>query len=86
MNLLKKHIPNIHSLQSFVCAAKHSSFTQAAIELHLTQSAISRQIKDLESQLGVTLFKVSRLDHITCLVLIRQFKQTYIIYYLYLER
>ena len=57
MNLLKKHIPSIHNLHSFVTAAKHNSFTQAAIELHLTQSAISRQIKDLESQLGVTLFK-----------------------------
>ncbi|MCJ8339600.1 MAG: LysR substrate-binding domain-containing protein [Pseudomonadales bacterium] len=57
MNLLKKHVPNIHNLHSFVSAAKHNSFTQAAIELHLTQSAISRQIKDLETQLGVPLFK-----------------------------
>ncbi|MFT5706526.1 MAG: LysR family glycine cleavage system transcriptional activator [Oceanospirillaceae bacterium] len=57
MTLLKKHIPNIHNLHSFVAAAKHCSFTQAAIELHLTQSAISRQIKDLENQLGVSLFK-----------------------------
>lgn len=60
MTILKKHIPNIHNLQSFVAAAKFSSFTQAAIELHLTQSAISRQIKELESQLGVTLFKRSK--------------------------
>ena len=56
MNLAKKTIPSIHNLQSFVCAAKHNSFTQAALELHLTQSAISRQIKELESQLGLSLF------------------------------
>ncbi len=57
MNLLKKHVPNMHNLQSFVSAAKHNSFTQAAAELHLTQSAVSRQIKELENQLGVSLFK-----------------------------
>ncbi len=57
MNLLKKYIPNIHNLQSFVCAAQYNSFTQAALELHITQSAISRQIKELENQLGVPLFK-----------------------------
>ncbi|MGB1239017.1 MAG: LysR family transcriptional regulator [Pseudomonadales bacterium] len=57
MNLHKRLIPNIHSVQSFVCAAKHASFTQAAVELHLTQSAISRQIKELENQLGVALFE-----------------------------
>jgi len=56
MNLPKKQIPSFQNLQSFIAAAKHNSFTQAAIELHLTQSAISRQIKELESQLGLSLF------------------------------
>jgi LysR family glycine cleavage system transcriptional activator len=56
MNLAKNKIPNLHNLQSFICAAKHNSFTQAALDLHLTQSAISRQIKELENQLGTPLF------------------------------
>jgi len=56
MNLPKKQIPSFQNLQSFIAAAKHNSFTQAALELHLTQSAVSRQIKELESQLGLSLF------------------------------
>ena len=38
-------------------AARHMSLTQAASELNVTQSAISRQIKNLEEFLGVDLFK-----------------------------
>ena len=56
MNLPKKYLPSLHCLQSFICAAKHNSFTQASLELHLTQSPISRQIKELETQLGISLF------------------------------
>src|SRR5690606_20781264 len=41
----------------FECAARHGSFTQSAAELNLTQSAVSRQIRALESQLGVILFE-----------------------------
>lgn len=43
-------------LQSFDAAARHASFTHAAQELHLTQSAISRGIKTIEDQLGLSLF------------------------------
>lgn len=43
-------------LQGFEAAARHLSFTRAAAELCLSQSAISRQVQMLESQLGVTLF------------------------------
>lgn len=43
-------------LRGFVAAARHLSFTLAADELHLTQSAISRQVQTLEAALGVTLF------------------------------
>ena len=50
-------IPSIGELTSFVAAAQHGSFTRAADELNLTQGAISRQIRLLESQLGVTLFE-----------------------------
>jgi DNA-binding transcriptional LysR family regulator len=44
-------------LQGFEAAARHLSFTKAGEELFLTQSAVSRQIKDLEDQLGVPLFE-----------------------------
>ncbi|MBX8801563.1 MULTISPECIES: LysR family transcriptional regulator [Pseudochrobactrum] len=57
MKLSRRLIPDIAILQAFECAARHGSFTQAAHELNLTQSAVSRQIKDLEGQLGVLLFE-----------------------------
>ncbi|MGH6763779.1 MAG: LysR family transcriptional regulator [Phyllobacterium sp.] len=57
MKLNRGLIPDIATLQAFECAARHGSFTQAAKELSLTQSAVSRQIKELESQLGVLLFE-----------------------------
>lgn len=50
-------IPDLAVLQAFECAARHENFTKAAAELNLTQSAISRQIRVLESQLGVLLFE-----------------------------
>ncbi len=50
-------IPSISGLISFIAAAQHGSFTRAAGDLDLTQSAVSRQIHDLEGQLGVRLFE-----------------------------
>jgi DNA-binding transcriptional LysR family regulator len=44
-------------LVGFESAARHLSFTRAGEELFLTQSAVSRQIKELEDQLGVALFQ-----------------------------
>jgi LysR family D-serine deaminase transcriptional activator len=44
------------NLSSFRCAAKHLSFTQAAIDMNLTQGAISHRIKKLEQLLGFSLF------------------------------
>ena len=44
-------IPSLDLLQGFEAAARHLSFTKAGEELFLTQSAVSRQIKDLEDQL-----------------------------------
>lgn len=43
-------------LRAFEAAARHHSFTRAAIELNLTQSAVSHQIRKLEELLGVSLF------------------------------
>jgi LysR family transcriptional regulator, glycine cleavage system transcriptional activator len=51
------HVPPLDLLEAFEAAARHLSFTRAADELSLTQSAISRQVKALEDRLGVVLFK-----------------------------
>lgn len=56
MNLNRRLVPDINTLQAFESAARYGSFTQAANELNLTQSAVSRQIGDLEQQLGTLLF------------------------------
>ncbi|MFD2176424.1 LysR substrate-binding domain-containing protein [Veronia pacifica] len=53
---MKKRLPPLNWLRSFEAAARHLSFTHASEELHITQAAISQQIKGLESQLGTTLF------------------------------
>ena len=57
MNLSRAAIPDLAVLQAFEAAARHGNFTKAAAELNLTQSAISRQIRTLEDQLGVALFE-----------------------------
>lgn len=48
--------PSMTGLRAFEAAARHHSFTRAAIELNLTQSAVSHQIRKLEELLGVALF------------------------------
>jgi LysR family glycine cleavage system transcriptional activator len=50
-------LPPLELLRSFEAAARSLSFTEAAAELHLTQSAVSRQIQQLEQSLGVLLFE-----------------------------
>ncbi|WP_028694863.1 LysR substrate-binding domain-containing protein [Pseudomonas cremoricolorata] len=49
--------PSMSLLLAFEAAARHESYTRAAVELSLTQSAISRQVQALEQQLGLTLFR-----------------------------
>ena len=51
-----RRLPSLGSLQAFDAAARHLSFTRAATELCVTQSAISRQIKQLEDSVGQPLF------------------------------
>ncbi len=51
-----KRLPSLRELQAFIITAEHLSFTKAAIELSLTQGAVSRQVIALEQRLGVTLF------------------------------
>ncbi|MEM9634286.1 MAG: LysR substrate-binding domain-containing protein [Pseudomonadota bacterium] len=50
-------IPSISVLRCFEAAARHQSFTAAAEELGLTQSGVSRQVKELEDQIGASLFR-----------------------------
>lgn len=54
---MKKNLPPLNWLRAFEASARHLSFTHAAIELNLTQAAISQQVKGLEGQLGSVLFK-----------------------------
>src|SRR5437879_6273256 len=49
-------LPSLNGLRAFEAAARHLSFTQAASELNVTQTAISHQIKRLEQELGIRLF------------------------------
>lgn len=50
-------LPTISCLQAFESVARHGSITRASVELSLTQSAVSRQIHQLESLLDVSLFE-----------------------------
>ncbi|MEQ8348183.1 MAG: transcriptional regulator GcvA [Sneathiellaceae bacterium] len=49
-------LPSLTGLRAFEAAARHLSFTRAAEELNVTQTAISHQIRRLEDQLGLKLF------------------------------
>ena len=53
---MSARLPSLNGLRAFEAAARHLSFTQAASELNVTQTAISHQIKRLEQELGVRLF------------------------------
>ena len=53
---MQNTLPPLNWLRAFEAAARHLSFTDAAAELHMTQSAVSQQIKSLEGHLGKPLF------------------------------
>jgi LysR family glycine cleavage system transcriptional activator len=50
-------LPSLNALRAFEAAARHGSLSRAADELHVTHSAISHQIKALETELGVALLR-----------------------------
>ena len=54
---MPRRLPSLNALRAFEAAARHLSFTRAADELHVTQAAISHQVKALEEQIGLTLFQ-----------------------------
>jgi LysR family glycine cleavage system transcriptional activator len=51
------HLPSLNALRAFEAAARHLSFKEAARELFVTRGAVSQQVKALESELGVPLFR-----------------------------
>ena len=57
---MRRKIPATHTLLCFEAAARHESYTRAAQELALTQSAVSRQVAALEEYLGQALFTRTR--------------------------
>lgn len=57
---MRRKIPSLQALACFDAAARHESYTRAAQELAMTQSAVSRQISALEDFLGIALFRRTR--------------------------
>lgn len=57
---MRRKIPSLQALACFDAAARHESYTRAAQELALTQSAVSRQITTLEEFVGQALFRRTR--------------------------
>lgn len=58
--MVRRYLP-LNPLRAFEAAARHLSFTRAAIELNVTHAAVSQQVRALEEQLGCVLFtRVSR--------------------------
>lgn len=56
---MSKRLPPLNALRVFEVAARRLNFTRAAEELHVTNAAVSHQIKLLEDHLGIDLFKRS---------------------------
>ena len=50
------HLP-LNALQAFEASARHLSLARAALELHVTQTAVSQHIRKLEDHLGKPLFR-----------------------------
>ena len=56
---MQKKLPPLNALRAFEAGARHLSFTRAAEELHVTQTAVSHQVRQLEEELGFPLFRRS---------------------------
>jgi len=53
---MRSNLP-LNALRAFEASARHLSFTRAAMELYVTQAAVSQQVRILEDRLGMVLFK-----------------------------
>ena len=53
---MRPYLP-LNALRAFESSARHLSFTRAALELNVTQAAVSQQVRTLEERLGTALFK-----------------------------
>ncbi|HEX9877284.1 MAG TPA: transcriptional regulator GcvA [Gammaproteobacteria bacterium] len=54
---MARDLPSLNAVRMFEVAARELNFTRAAERLHVTQGAVSRQIKQLEAELGQALFR-----------------------------
>lgn len=54
---MSQHLPSLNAIRVFEAAARHLSLVRAAEELHVTHGAVSRQIRQLEENLGIALFE-----------------------------
>lgn len=57
---MRRRLPSLNALRAFEAAARQESLTKAANELCVTQGAVSQQVKGLETELGVRLFRRER--------------------------
>src|ERR1700741_570886 len=57
---MPRRLPLLNALKAFEAAARSESFTRAAEELHVTQGAVSHQVKALEATLGLKFFSRER--------------------------
>jgi LysR family glycine cleavage system transcriptional activator len=57
---VKRRLPSLNALKAFEATARQESFTKAAHELCVTQGAVSQQVKGLEAELGLRLFRRER--------------------------
>jgi LysR family transcriptional regulator, glycine cleavage system transcriptional activator len=57
---MQRQLPSLNGLKAFEAVARSKSVTRAAEELHVTQGAVSQQVKALEAALGVKLFHRER--------------------------
>ena len=81
-----QRLPPLDLLVSFEAAARHLSFTRAAAERHVTQSAMSRQMRALETEIGMPLFTRAHRSlvltdaglrlHASCATVLMQLRQT----------
>jgi LysR family transcriptional regulator of beta-lactamase len=54
---MARHLPSLNGLRAFEAAGRNGSFTAAATELNVTQTAVSRMVRLLEQRLGFALFR-----------------------------